>query len=143
MAKTFSIDYIVRWPDTDMAAVVYFARYFDFFGIAENEFYRQQGLPQSQIYQELGVRIPRVSVECQYKAPARLDDELTIELWVSELSERSYTYGFKVVNKAKKATVAQGAVTTCILSLETQKPVSIPPRLRAILEPYHQNETSG
>lgn len=138
MGKTFSLDYIVRWPDTDMAGVAYFARYFDFFEIAENEFYRQKGLPQSQMYRELKVRIPRVSVSCEYRGPARLDDELRIDLWVRDLNVRSFTFGFRVVQKAGNAAIAEGSVSICVLSLETQQTVPIPDRLRALLEPYYQ-----
>ena len=140
MAETFSVDYIVRWPDTDMAGVVYFARYFDFFEVAENEFYRQQGLPQSRIYKELNVRVPRVSVACDYRGPARLDDELTIELWVRSLSVRSFTFGFRVLQKASATAIAEGSIAICVLSLETQKTVEIPDRLRAMLEPFNHAE---
>lgn len=68
----------VYWEDTDGGAVVYYANYLRFFERARTEWLRAQGHSQARLAQEEGILFTVVSVQVDYRSPARLDDELEI-----------------------------------------------------------------
>ena len=66
---------------------------------------------------------PRVNVRCDYRAPLVFGDLVTVELTVEELKSSSVVWGFRVI-KDKEALVAEGSVTTVLVSGEG-KPLEI------------------
>jgi acyl-CoA thioester hydrolase len=68
----------VYWEDTDGGAVVYYANYLRFLERSRTEWLRAQGHSQRELASEPGILFTVVSVQVEYRAPARLDDELEI-----------------------------------------------------------------
>jgi acyl-CoA thioester hydrolase len=68
----------VYWEDTDGGAIVYYANYLRFLERARTEWLRALGHSQQQLAREPGILFTVVSLEVEYRAPARLDDELEI-----------------------------------------------------------------
>ncbi len=68
----------VYWEDTDAGGVVYYANYLKFMERARTEWLRVLGVSQSSLERERGVLFMVLRVEVDYRAPARLDDELII-----------------------------------------------------------------
>jgi len=68
----------VYWEDTDGGAIVYYANYLRFLERARTEWLRAQGHSQLALSRESGILFTVVSVQVDYRAPARLDDELEI-----------------------------------------------------------------
>ena len=68
----------VYWEDTDGGAIVYYANYLRFLERARTEWLRAQGHSQLALASEPGILFTVVSVQIDYRAPARLDDELEI-----------------------------------------------------------------
>src|SRR5208282_3459979 len=69
----------VRYAETDQMGVVYHANYLVWFEVGRVELMRQRGLDykRMEIEEECGIAVVEATVH--YKAPARYDDELTIE----------------------------------------------------------------
>ncbi len=105
----------IEFADTDMGGIVHFARFFVFLETAEHEFLEAVGTPV--VHERDGHQIgwPRVSASLEYSSPARLGDELTIELRVARKGTKSMTYDFEV--KVGDRRVAKGRMTSvcCIL----------------------------
>ena len=105
----------IEFADTDMGGIVHFARFFVFLETAEHEFLESLGTPV--IHERDGHRIgwPRVSASLEYQSPARLGDELTIELRVARKGTKSLTYDFTV--SVGDRPVAKGRMTSvcCVL----------------------------
>ena len=105
----------IEFADTDMGGIVHFARFFVFLETAEHEFLEATGTPV--VHERDGRQIgwPRVSAALEYASPARLGDELTIELVVARKGDRSMTYDFEV--RTGDRLVAKGRMTSvcCIL----------------------------
>ena len=76
--SAFSWPARVYWEDTDGGAIVYYANYLRFFERARTEWLRAQGHSQLALSREPGILFTVVSVQVDYRAPARLDDELEI-----------------------------------------------------------------
>jgi acyl-CoA thioester hydrolase len=68
----------VYWEDTDGGAIVYYANYLRFLERARTEWLRQYGHSQAELARSRGILFAVVSIQVDYRAPARLDDELEI-----------------------------------------------------------------
>jgi acyl-CoA thioester hydrolase len=68
----------VYWEDTDGGAIVYYANYLRFLERARTEWLRAQGHSQLALARQPGILFTVVSIHVDYRAPARLDDELEI-----------------------------------------------------------------
>jgi acyl-CoA thioester hydrolase len=68
----------VYWEDTDGGAIVYYANYLRFLERARTEWLRQYGHSQAELARTPGILFAVVSIQVDYRAPARLDDELEI-----------------------------------------------------------------
>jgi acyl-CoA thioester hydrolase len=68
----------VYWEDTDGGGIVYYANYLRFLERARTEWLRHLGHSQRRLAGEDGIVFAVVSLEIEYRAPARLDDELRI-----------------------------------------------------------------
>jgi len=67
----------VRYAETDQMGVVYHGNYFVWFEIGRVEWLRQLGWSYRQLEAD-GIRLPVIEAACQYRLPARYDDELEI-----------------------------------------------------------------
>jgi acyl-CoA thioester hydrolase len=68
----------VYWEDTDGGGIVYYANYLKFLERARTEWMRANGIGQRQTQQQLGIVFVIVSLNAEYRQPARLDDLLCI-----------------------------------------------------------------
>ena len=68
----------VYWEDTDGGGIVYYANYLRFLERARSEWLRARGHSQRELAREAGIVFAVVSLAVEYRAPARLDDELEI-----------------------------------------------------------------
>jgi acyl-CoA thioester hydrolase len=68
----------VYWEDTDGGAIVYYANYLRFLERSRTEWLRRHGHSQQELLRSEGIVFAVVSVHVDYRAPARLDDELEI-----------------------------------------------------------------
>ena len=59
----YQIEEYVRWEDIDAAGIINYQAYLRFFGLAEAELYRSCGLSYREMFDEVGVWLPRVHVE--------------------------------------------------------------------------------
>jgi acyl-CoA thioester hydrolase len=68
----------VYWEDTDGGAIVYYANYLRFLERSRTEWLRSHGHSQSELAVQPGILFAVVHLEVNYRAPARLDDEISI-----------------------------------------------------------------
>jgi acyl-CoA thioester hydrolase len=68
----------VYWEDTDGGGIVYYANYLRFLERARTEWLRSLGYSQRVLAEDPGIVFAVVSLNIEYRKPARLDDELLI-----------------------------------------------------------------
>lgn len=68
----------VYWEDTDGGGIVYYANYLRFLERARTEWLRSLGYSQRALAEDPGIVFTVVSLEVDYRRPAKLDDELVI-----------------------------------------------------------------
>ena len=77
-SPTFSLTLRVYWEDTDAGGVVYHASYVRFLERARTEWLRAAGYDQTTLRDESGLLLVVRAMRLDYRAPARLDDLLTV-----------------------------------------------------------------
>jgi 4-hydroxybenzoyl-CoA thioesterase/acyl-CoA thioester hydrolase len=92
MGKVFLTKRRVEFRDTDAAGIVHFSVYFVYMEQAEHEFLRHIGVPLHHRVEGMVHSWPRVSATCDYRSPARFEDELSVSIFVAHLGEKSVRY---------------------------------------------------
>jgi acyl-CoA thioester hydrolase len=126
----------VNWVDTDAAEVVHFSNYFRFFERAEEEFYRHLGITFKDIRENYKIWLPRIEAFCKYKAPARFNDLLTIELSIEEIREKSVKFGFSIRKNKTSQLLAEGYIVVVAADKEAGVAVKIPKEIAEKLKAF-------
>jgi acyl-CoA thioester hydrolase len=124
----------VRWRDVDLAGIVHFAHFVGYFEVAEHEWIRSQGAGYGAFLEQQGICMPRVSVHCDFYAPARLDDLLSIEVKLEKIGNTSFTLAFDMVRDPVGERIALGSFVIATVSRSSFKPIRVPEKLREMLE---------
>ncbi len=97
----------VRYADTDKMGVVYYANYLVWFEIGRTEWLRQAGATYRAL-EESGVVLPVIDVHCEYRQPARYDDEIEIRTRGSLLSGVRVRFDYEIVRRETGEVAACG-----------------------------------
>ncbi|QBQ96803.1 MULTISPECIES: tol-pal system-associated acyl-CoA thioesterase [Paraburkholderia] len=82
----------VYYEDTDAGGIVFYANYLKFFERARTEWLRACGVDQHKLAEESGELFVVRSTTLDYRAPARLDDVVTIVSRVEKLGRASVDF---------------------------------------------------
>lgn len=117
----------VYYEDTDLAGIVYYANYFKFIERARTEWVREAGVDQVALKADEGIVFAVRRVEADYLAPAKFDDDLTVETEVEAIT------GVRIVlNQTVKRdeTVLFVSQVTLVALGETGQPTRLPASIR-------------
>ena len=81
----------VYWEDTDAGGVVFYANYLKFFARARTEWLRSLGVGQQALFEATGAIFVVTDTTVRYRAPARLDDELRVTVFLRQRGTASMT----------------------------------------------------
>jgi len=91
------IELRVIYGDTDQMGVVYYANYLRYFEAGRNEFIRAKGLPYRDFEERHRLALPVVEAGVQYKVPARYDDLVAVETFLTEVRRASARFGYRLL----------------------------------------------
>jgi len=118
----------VYWEDTDAGGIVYYANYLRFLERARTEWLRSHGVSQLALASDPGVVFSVVSLEAQYRRPARLDDMLSISCQPEWQGGASIVFSQRIWREPLPAqTLLTASVRVACLDAETLKPRRLPP----------------
>lgn len=123
--KTFPVR--VYYEDTDAAGIVYYANYLKFAERARTEALRLGGIDQSDLLREQKIGFVVRRCEIDYLKPARLDDPLTIDTILHDISGVSITMK-QTVRRGDEILVVLDVKLVCVGA--EMKPVKIPELVR-------------
>ena len=127
----YRIEEYVRWEDIDAAGIINYQAYLRFFGLAEAELLRSAGLNYRYLFEVLGIWLPRVRVECNFRKPVKLDELLVVEAFFSRIGNTSVHLDFEVHRKTGDSTVV--ATGRYVLVCDRQgdfTPLPVPAEIR-------------
>jgi YbgC/YbaW family acyl-CoA thioester hydrolase len=137
----FSVSEYVRWEDIDAAGIINYQAYLRFFGLAEVELFRSCGLSYRRLFEEIGVWLPRVHVECDFFHPVTLDELLVVDAYFGRIGASSIHLNFEVRrSEDRDVVVATGKYILVAVKKGEFKPAPVPDQLRRALAPYVEQE---
>ena len=127
----------VRYYETDQMGIVHHSNYIRYYECARNNMMREFGYPIEKC-EEDGVTIPIVSVECRYKYPARMGDDLRVVAMIDEAPLAKLRIRQEVYNQDGILCV-EGRVILGFLNKATNRPTRCPAMLLEAIE-KHMND---
>ena len=121
----------VYWEDTDASGVVYYANYLRFLERARTEWLRSLGCEQVTLEHEAGVGFVVRALTAEFLRPARLDDEISIDVWVVRIGA-SMVEMQQSIARGNERLVQAGVKLACV-RIAAFQPVRIPRVLRELL----------
>jgi len=133
----FSVSEYVRWEDIDAAGIINYQAYLRFFGLAEVELFRSCGLSYKTMFEDVGIWLPRVHVECDFHHPVRLDELLVVDAFFGRIGKTSIHLNFEVRRSDDRdVVVATGKYVLVSVPRGEFKPAPVPDLVREKLAPY-------
>jgi acyl-CoA thioester hydrolase len=133
MANPFRHPHRVTYAECTVGNHVYHSRYLDLLEAARGEFIRSLGSTVLR-WQENDVIFPVIEARLRYKFPARYDDFLAIEVWLTALEKVRLNFGHRILNQNGKLILEAETFHVCT-GLD-EKPKRLPEDLVEKLKPY-------
>jgi acyl-CoA thioester hydrolase len=118
----------VYWEDTDAGGIVYYANYLKFMERARTEWLRSFGLDQGRLKAEKGLIFTIVSVEIEYRRPARLDDELRVSCIAEAQGRASFAFR-QEIHRGEDDLITSARTRAACLDVTTLRPRPLPVEL--------------
>ena len=132
----------IRFSHCDAAGIVYFPHYFDMFnGLIEDWYTEELGFDYAELVMGSRTGFPFVRIECDFKIPSRMGEVIALTLLAERLGRSSL--GVAIVCHRDGFERLRARMVTAMMSLETRKPVPIPPPLRAAIEAYQRRTVTA
>lgn len=130
--RVSSVEFRVRYAETDRMGVVYHSHYLVWCEIGRTDHIRGTGTSYRDMEQR-GITLAVAEASLRYLAPARYDDLVRVETWLSDVSSRTITFDYLIVNA--DATDRLVTARTVLVSLDArQRVVALPRDVRTLLE---------
>ena len=120
----------MRYAETDQMGVVYHANYFVWFEVGRTDLLRSAGWTYREMEAE-GVSLPVIEAHCDYKQPARYDDDLEIRTAGTLVSPVRVAFSYEVVRPTDSRTVATGRTLHASID-RSGRPCRLPDRVKGL-----------
>jgi len=137
--QVFRHSHRVTYAECTAGNHVYYGRYLEILEEARGEFFRHAGFALAELHTN-GAVFPVIGLELAYKAQARYDDVLTIELWISEMRGVRLSFGFRILH-ADGRVLTEGETRHVCAGID-EKPRRMPKELTERLQEFvrlHKN----
>ncbi len=114
----------IIYGDTDAEGVVYYANYLKFFERGRMELLREMGVSILDLKEKHGILFTISKVVCDYKAPARLEDGITVTTEIVETT--GATIIFKQEALRGERSLVSARITAVAIDAKSFKPRKIP-----------------
>ncbi len=114
----------VRYAETDQMGVVYHGNYAQYFEMGRVEWLRNLGVSYKWM-EENGVMLPVVSLNINYKKPARYDDLLRVKTIFKSQTSVKIEFDYEIYNE-KSELLTIGNSVLVFVDMKTSRPV-VPP----------------
>ena len=121
----------VYWEDTDGGGIVYYGNYLRFLERARTEWLRSLGFSQLELAKEPGVMFAVVSLNIEYRRPARLDDQLVITCEPAVEGAATIRFAQQIyrgvdVELTKDVLLVEASVRVACIDARTLRPKRLP-----------------
>ena len=120
----------VRYAETDMMGVVYYANYLVWFEVARTDWLRETGWTYRAMEQE-GFALPVIEAHCEYRASARYDDEIHIETTARLVTPVRLAFDYALTRGGDGCAIARGFTVHASVD-RSGRPVRLPGRVKEL-----------
>jgi acyl-CoA thioester hydrolase len=120
----------VRYAETDQMGVVYHSNYFVWFEVGRTDLLRGTGVTYREMEAD-GVSLPVIEAHCEYRQPARYDDDLEIRTTGTLMSPVRVAFTYEIVRPDDRQTVATGQTVHASID-RSGRPCRLPDRVREL-----------
>ncbi len=136
MAEPFSFPVRVYWEDTDAGGVVYHAQYLAFMERARSEWLRALGFDQTKLRTRDDQVFVVRAMNLDFRAPARLDDQLSVSVDLLECRGASFTLAQRIERDG--AVLVEAEVRIAAVRASDFRPMPMVDALLARLRPQQE-----
>lgn len=104
----------VRWSDCDPMGIIRYDAYTRFMELGEAEMFRSLGIGYREFGPRFGITLPRRVMYMEYPSPPRLDEELEVDVYISEVGETSLRLNFDAYGDGGALRMAGYLVLVCV-----------------------------
>jgi acyl-CoA thioester hydrolase len=131
----------VRYAETDQMGVVYYANYYVWFEVGRTDLLRSAGGSYRDLERD-GLQLPVIESHCEYRQPAKYDDELEVRTTGSIVSPVRVKFSYALVRPKDNATLATGHTIHAALDMHG-KPRRLPETVRSLMDPESADARSA
>ncbi|RED99829.1 acyl-CoA thioesterase [Marinoscillum furvescens] len=124
----------VRYAETDQMGYVYYGNYAMYYEVARVEAFRALGFPYKEL-EAMGIGMPVLSLNINYKRPGKYDDLLTIKVTIPEAPRARIKFHYEVTNQ-DGSLINTGETELVFMRMDSGRATRIPTELAELLEPY-------
>lgn len=121
----------VRYAETDQMGVVYYANYYVWFEVGRTDLLRSAGGSYRDMERD-GLQLPVIESHCEYRQPARYDDDLEVRTSGSIVSPVRLKFSYELVRPADNVMLAIGHTIHAALDA-SGRPRRLPDNVRTVL----------
>ena len=133
----------IRFGDIDRAGIVSYPRFLHYFHVALEEFFDHSlGIEYPAVVNNLGIGLPTVHLETDFKQPLRYGDQIEVEVRVLALGHSSIRFGYRVFRQGEDSPRTTGHNITVCVDMESFEKQNIPEFLRRRLAKIAQGKTA-
>lgn len=125
----------VMWPDTDAAGILWFGVFCRYFENAEEELFRVLGSDRTKLLHDLQIFMPRTSLTCSFRSPARLGDEISVGVGITEITDHRVTYAFEVRERETDRLICESSYRVACVDAQSFAPRPFPQEIASLLAP--------
>jgi len=131
----FARDKLIRFHHCDPAGIVFYPQYFVLFNeLIEDWFNEGLMINFAEFHETQKLGFPMRRLECDFLAPSKLGDKLTLELEVKNIGNSSVTVA--VSGSSGGTERVRATLVVVLASITTHRPVPLPADLRTRLEKF-------
>ena len=123
--KKYEFKVRVRYAETDQMGVVYHGNYPQYFEMGRVEWLRNLGVSYKWM-EENGVMLPVVSLEMNFKKPARYDDILLVKTILKSQHSVKIEFDYEIYN-VQNQLLTTGYSMLVFVDMKTGRPI-LPPK---------------
>jgi acyl-CoA thioester hydrolase len=118
----------VRYAETDKMGVVYYANFLVWFEVARADLLRSLGWSYRDM-EASGVILPVIEAHCEYRRPARYDDEIEVRTEGRMVSAVKMQFNYTVVRAVEGIVAAEGYTVHAAVD-PSGRPCRLPERVK-------------
>lgn len=118
--------------DVDYARVALHLRYYVWVDEAFHGYLYEQGFHVRE-FMEQGYGLPYLGTSCRYFRPLTLEDEVEVQLAVTNLDDKGFTLRYRIVKAGDTAPAAEGEIVRRCVRQSPPRSAEMPPVLRQAL----------